>query len=274
MGIRAKALQRAAEIVGGRERLRELLRVSRNDLEAWLDGGGEPPLEVFFRAVDIISGVPVRSEKPPSATVQHARDLRARIRATRETIAVTRERSAAICAAVVTGRLASAARRGTPMSALGFLHTRFEPDDGARMVDSALRAAVAATGADMGTLQIVQPEGLLLVAHSGFAAPFLDYFACVYDDDSACGTARTKGERVIVADVAGDPIFAGKEAGAVMLTADARAVQSTPLLGPSGTLVGMLSTHYDHRRHPGERELDIVDHIARRAAFWLDGGEL
>ena len=59
-----------------------------------------------------------------------------------------------------------------------------------------------------------------------------------------------------------------------MAEAHARAVQSTPLVTGSGELVGMLSTHRDRAWQPARRELEVIDHIARRAAWWLDGGPL
>lgn len=81
-----------------------------------------------------------------------------------------------------------------------------------------------------------------------------------------------KASRIVVPDVANDAMFAGTPALEVMLEAHALAVQSTPLVSASGAVLGVVSTHYDRPHRPDERELDVVDHIARRAAFWLDGG--
>ncbi|HUQ25078.1 MAG TPA: GAF domain-containing protein [Burkholderiales bacterium] len=274
MDIRTKALHRAAEMVGGVETLRVMLGATPHAMKIWMRGNQPPPMSVFLTAVDIVSNPPASTEIERQETRQRSRELRFEADIARAKAAATRERARAICDAIVAGRLAAPAVGVRRTSALAFLQTGFEPRDGAAMVDAAVSAAVSATGADMATLQIVEPEGLLLVAQRGFEAPFLDYFSCVYDEDCACGTARTSGQRVIVGDVENDPIFADKETGTVMLSANARAVQSTPLIGPSGRLVGMLSTHYDHRWQPGHRELDVVDHIARRTAFWLDGGVL
>jgi hypothetical protein len=55
-----------------------------------------------------------------------------------------------------------------------------------------------------------------------------------------------------------------------MLAANARAVQSTPLISASGDVLGVFSTHYDHRQAPGERDLAVIDHIADRTTYWLD----
>ena len=44
---------RAAEILGGRERLAEQLGVPLEVLESWASGKAVPPPEMFLRAVDI-----------------------------------------------------------------------------------------------------------------------------------------------------------------------------------------------------------------------------
>jgi hypothetical protein len=55
-----------------------------------------------------------------------------------------------------------------------------------------------------------------------------------------------------------------------MLQANARAVQSTPLIGRSGDVLGVFSTHYDRPCRPDEHDLDVIDHIGGRTAYWLD----
>jgi PAS domain S-box-containing protein len=79
-----------------------------------------------------------------------------------------------------------------------------------------------------------------------------------------------KGERVVIEDVAGSPLFAGVPALGVMLAAGARAVQSTPLFSRSGQLLGMFSTHYTRPTRPSEQELQQLDILARLAADSID----
>ena len=62
------------------------------------------------------------------------------------------------------------------------------------------------------------------------------------------------------------PIFAGTPALKVLLNAGVRAVQSTPMVTHAGALVGMLSTHYRQTRQPSERDLRLIDLLARQAA--------
>ena len=49
-----------------------------------------------------------------------------------------------------------------------------------------------------------------------------------------------------------------------------RAVQSTPLISVTGNVLGMLSTHYDRPGEPDALDLEAIDLIAARAAYWLD----
>ena len=87
---------------------------------------------------------------------------------------------------------------------------------------------------------------------------------------AACGAALLRGQRVIVEDVANSEIFAGSVALPVMLAANARAVQSTPLLNRSGQILGMFSTHYQRPHRPTDHELRLLDVLARQAADLLE----
>jgi PAS domain S-box-containing protein len=74
---------------------------------------------------------------------------------------------------------------------------------------------------------------------------------------------------VIIEDVAASPLF-DAESRAVMLAAQARAVQSTPLVGRSGEVLGIFSTQYSTPRRPSERDMRMVDILARQAADLID----
>lgn len=52
--VRARALQRAATILGGKPRLRAYLNVSALLLGMWMSGVTPPPTDVFFKVVDLI----------------------------------------------------------------------------------------------------------------------------------------------------------------------------------------------------------------------------
>jgi PAS domain S-box-containing protein len=78
------------------------------------------------------------------------------------------------------------------------------------------------------------------------------------------------GERVVIEDVTVSPVFVGTPALDVLLAAGVRAVQFTPLVSRSGQLVGMLSTHYRAPRRPADRDLHVLDLLARQAADWIE----
>src|SRR5436190_18385576 len=254
--VYAKALTRAAEILGGRDKLRDLLHVPMRALDKWLDGTEEPPMDIFLKAVDVISG---RSEpKGRSEAVQRSRRLQRDATALRSAAKRAIEGSRQVWAAVLAGREAATSAR-TPRSLAEFLEARFEPTEGRAMVEFALDAALSATAAPMGKVQLAYPEGLRIVAHRGFEQPFLDFFACIASGDSACALAMKQGARVVVPDVAKDPVYAGTPAGAIMEQAHTRAVQATPLFAAPGEVPGVLSTHFDHPHVPSQPELEAID---------------
>ncbi|MFN2646139.1 MAG: hypothetical protein ABR570_14210 [Burkholderiales bacterium] len=45
---------RAAELLGGRDKLARVLRVPVSELDKWIAGEAKPPREVFLRVVDLI----------------------------------------------------------------------------------------------------------------------------------------------------------------------------------------------------------------------------
>jgi hypothetical protein len=53
--VHARALKRAAEILGGRAQLAVHLRVVPSHLELWIDGTEPTPPDIFLKAVDLIS---------------------------------------------------------------------------------------------------------------------------------------------------------------------------------------------------------------------------
>lgn len=137
-----------------------------------------------------------------------------------------------------------------------------------------LDAAIALMGADMGNIQLLNPQknALEIVVHRGFGQDFLDHFNEVSTDvnvGTACGRVMRSSQRVIIEDVHADPEFAphlpiAQSAGGF------RAVQSTPLIGRNGELFGVLSTHYRDPHLPEEHNLRILDLYARQAADFIE----
>jgi signal transduction histidine kinase len=135
-----------------------------------------------------------------------------------------------------------------------------------------LDAGIRITGADMGNIQLRHADTghLEIAVQRGFQREFLEFFAVVHDREAACGTAMITGQRVIVDDIATDPLFDHGEARGVLLRAGVRAVQSTPLRNRAGELIGMLSTHYHAQRQPEARDLYLLDMLGRLAADYIE----
>lgn len=53
--VRARTLQRAAEIMGGEQQLALHLRVTPSHLALWLEGREFPPDRIFLKAVDLVT---------------------------------------------------------------------------------------------------------------------------------------------------------------------------------------------------------------------------
>jgi len=94
-----------------------------------------------------------------------------------------------------------------------------------------LYAALQHTRAGMGNVQLFDParRGLYIAAQRGFHRPFVDCFAWVSDERSACGAAAARGEPVTVTDVARSRLFGDPERK-VVWEAGIRALQAVPLV--------------------------------------------
>ena len=140
------------------------------------------------------------------------------------------------------------------------------------MLSGLLHSVMQSTRADMGNIQLYEPteSRLVIYVQHGFDRPFLAFFDSVHSGQAACGMALEAGLRVVVSDVADSPIFSSADILEVLLDAGVRSVQSTPLVGKSGTILGMLSTHCRAVRKLTERDLQLVDHFAARAAAIIE----
>ncbi len=139
-------------------------------------------------------------------------------------------------------------------------------------LNALLDTALACMNTTMGSVQLVDQDqgGLRLERQRGLTEDFVDFFGHVDGEDTVCGLALRKGERVVVADVTTDPACAGTEAGEVLRAAGACALQCTPITTPTGQVVGMVSTHHhESGRVPNAAEAAELDRIAAEAGAWL-----
>jgi len=112
---------------------------------------------------------------------------------------------------------------------------------------------------------------LKLIGHYGFSEEAAKFWAWVRADSSCtCGLAIVKRERVIASDVKNAAFMAGTNDQAQLLAGGIRAAQTTPLLSRRGELVGMISTHWKKPHTPSERDLRVLDILARLAADLIE----
>ena len=86
--------------------------------------------------------------------------------------------------------------------------------------------------------------------------------------NGTCGTAAFRRERVIVRDIATDPLWEGWPGRDALLGAGIRACWSVPILSARGEVLGTFAVYYVDVREPGAEDLRIVEiasHLAKIA---------
>ena len=130
---------------------------------------------------------------------------------------------------------------------------------------------------DFASMQMFHPErgqggALRLLTFRGFSAEAAKFWEWVGADStgSTCGAALRTGRRVVAHDVEQCAFMAGSEDLATYRATGIRSCQSTPLLARNGRIVGMISTHWRYPFHPTERQLGLLDVVARQAADFIE----
>ncbi|WP_247893952.1 HWE histidine kinase domain-containing protein [Azospirillum endophyticum] len=138
-------------------------------------------------------------------------------------------------------------------------------------------AAIAITRSQFGTMQLKrQPSdggapGLHLLVSRGLTAE--DRAVWQWVDPAAhssCTAALKSGRRVVIADYELWDEIRGTRDLEAFRRAGIRSAQTTPLVSRDGTLLGMISTHWDEPHEPSRRDLRLLDILARQAADLLD----
>jgi PAS domain S-box-containing protein len=149
-----------------------------------------------------------------------------------------------------------------------------QADDVESLYEQILDTAVAVMRSDFASMQMLYPERggeLRLLAFRGFdpeAAKFWKWVRA--DSTTTCGVALRACERSVVPDVMTCEFMAGTADLQVYLRTGIRAMQSTPLLSRGGRVLGMISTHWRNPHRPTERDLRLLDVLARQAADLID----
>jgi PAS domain S-box-containing protein len=145
--------------------------------------------------------------------------------------------------------------------------------DVGQLYDRILDAAMAIVRSDFATMQTFDRAtgSLRLLAHRGFSEAFAESFRGVSTDASTtCGMAWRTGRRVVAPDLETFAGIAGTPSCKAHLEAGVRAAQSTPLLSRAGDVLGMISTHWRAPHDPADRDLRLLDVLARQAADLIE----
>ncbi|GHH42038.1 ANTAR domain-containing protein [Streptomyces candidus] len=136
---------------------------------------------------------------------------------------------------------------------------------------SVLSQLLAITDTDMGNVQLPDRVrgGLRLEHHTGLSEDFVDFFAHVGDDATACAEAARTLSQVTVGDVESAALFDEPSRRAI-LDAGSRAAHSAPLFTSAGICVGMVSAHLDRT----VKEMTAAQHkamtdLGAQAGQWL-----
>lgn len=139
-----------------------------------------------------------------------------------------------------------------------------------------VEAAAKIMKSDVCTVQLLHPERgvageLQMLASTGLDAHGIEYWKWVRGDSGCtCGEVLRTGRRAIAEDVETCSFMAGTPDRDVLLAGGIRAGQTTPLITRDGKLVGMISTHWGEPHRPTERELRMLDIIARPTADLIE----
>jgi two-component system, cell cycle sensor histidine kinase and response regulator CckA len=102
------------------------------------------------------------------------------------------------------------------------------------------------------------PEGLIRATYDLTIGP----------RSGACGTAAYRRERVVVSDIATDPLF--DDFREVVLSLGLRSCWSTPILSSEGSVLGTLGVLHTWPHVPGEREINAVERATYLARIAIE----
>jgi len=129
-----------------------------------------------------------------------------------------------------------------------------------------LDAAIEIAGAEFGEVRLVdrQTGRLRLVAQRGFPSDWEAYWRSARS--GLCRIALDRRARVVVEDIEASPEMAKLPSTAMLRRVGVRGLQSTPMIGRSGVVMGTFSTHTRSPLRLDAPGLRLLDLLARQAA--------
>jgi PAS domain S-box-containing protein len=141
------------------------------------------------------------------------------------------------------------------------------------LYESVLDTAMDLMNAEFGTIQRLDPQAyeLDMLSYREFTAETISQWDRVDTETaSSCGKALQTEERVIIPDVETCEFIEQGEDLEAFTRIGIQSMQSTPLISRSGELLGMISTHWTDPHEPSERDLHLLDVIARQVADLME----
>jgi len=92
--------------------------------------------------------------------------------------------------------------------------------------------------------------------------------AAIGPSAGSCGTAAFRNERVIVPDIATDPLWSDYQKAA--LSFGLKACWSEPIHDADGHVLGTFAMYYHDIRHPSDEDLQLIEHIANLTSIAID----
>lgn len=142
-----------------------------------------------------------------------------------------------------------------------------------RIIDAAMHIMRS----NFASMQMIQSDDwgkgkLRLLSSRGFGTEALKFWEWVEAESSGStsGEAFRRGHRVIASNVEKCDFMRYTEDREMYLRTGIRAVQTTTLYSRGGNLLGMISTHWRYPHQPSERELRLLDLLARQAADLIE----
>ena len=143
------------------------------------------------------------------------------------------------------------------------------------LYEKIIDAVVAIMRSDFACMRMVTSDGdaadLKVLAFRGFSAKAFREWDCVRVDSMALYREVTRtGGRVVIADIDRSDLLYGTSDLAIAQVVGIRAMQSTPLFTRRGAFVGVITTYWRDAHEPPERDLRLLDILARQAADLLE----
>jgi signal transduction histidine kinase len=137
-------------------------------------------------------------------------------------------------------------------------------------------AALVIMQSDFASMQMYYPERgtageLRLLASCGLTQEAKDFWEWVgVESGTTCAVALRTGKRFITSDMYNCEFVVNTPDHEMFFLAGVCAAQSTPLYSRNGKLLGMISTHWKKHHKPSDRDLRLLDILARQGADLIE----